>query len=111
VRASLAVIESLEYDWLVPAHGRVCDRDEALEHTAHHRERIDAQSERLHTLLAEPLTTEAAIAAVSREVGLSDDPAQYWLAVTTVKGYLSDLLRLGRAEFFVREHAGWWRAI
>jgi hypothetical protein len=36
-------------------------------------------------------------------------PAQYRLAVTTVKGYLSDLVRQGRAEFSVAEHAAWWR--
>jgi glyoxylase-like metal-dependent hydrolase (beta-lactamase superfamily II) len=111
VRSSLAVVESLDFDWLVPGHGVACDRGEALEHIAYHRKQMDELSERLHALLLEPLTTEQAIAALSREAGLSANAAQYWLAVTTVKGYLSDLLRQGRAEFFVSEHAGWWRAL
>lgn len=62
-------------------------------------------------LLAEPRTTEQTIAEVSRHVGLSESPAQYWLAVTTVKGYLSDLLREGLITFSVREHAGSWVAV
>lgn len=111
VRSSLRLIESLDFDWLVPAHGVPVTHDEALDHIEFHVARMDAITERLHELLTEPLTTEQAIAAVSREVGLSDNSAQYWLAVTTVKGYLSDLLRQGRAEFFVRDHAGWWRAV
>lgn len=111
VRSSLSVIESLEFDWLVPGHGVLCDRDEALAHVVHHVTRIDELSERIHTMLKTPATTEQVIAAMSREKGLSDNPAQYWLAVTTVKGYLSDLLRQGMAEFFVREHAGWWSAL
>ena len=46
---------------------------------------------------------------VSAERGLSDNPAQYWLAVTTVKGYLGDLLGRGLLEFSVVDHAGVWR--
>lgn len=111
VRSSLALIESLDFAWLVPGHGVPCERDEALRHVRFYRGRMDVLTERLYELLKEPLTTEQAIAALSREAGLSDNPAQYWLAVTTVKSYLSDLLREHRAEFFVRDHAGWWRAL
>jgi glyoxylase-like metal-dependent hydrolase (beta-lactamase superfamily II) len=111
VRSSLAVIERLEFDWMVPGHGIAVDREEALEHVAYHREQMDKWMERLHGMLAEPLTTEQAIGAMSAAAGLTDNAAQYWLAVTTVKGYLSDLLREGRAEFYVREHAGWWHAL
>lgn len=111
VRSSLGVIESLDFDWMVPGHGVPCDREAALDHVRYHRAQMDALTERLHELLKNGLTTEQAIAALSREVGLRDNAAQYWLAVTTVKGYLSDLLREGRAEFFVHEHAGWWKAL
>ena len=111
VRSSLSLIEGLDFAWMVPGHGVAVDRDEALEHIAYHRDQMDVMSERLHEMIAEPLTTEQAIAGLSKVAGLSDNSAQYWLAVTTVKGYLSDLLRQGRAEFFVREHAGWWHAL
>ena len=111
VRSSLSVIERLDFDWMVPGHGVPLERDEALEHVAHHREQTDQMSERLYAMMAEPITTEQAVAEMSEVAGLSNNAAQYWLAVTTVKGYLSDLLRQGRAEFFVREHAGWWHAL
>jgi glyoxylase-like metal-dependent hydrolase (beta-lactamase superfamily II) len=111
VRSSLKVIASLAFEWLVPGHGVPSGRDEALLDIAHHIRRLDEMSARLLAHLSEPLTTEQAIAALSRDAGLSDNSAQYWLAVTTVKGYLSDLVREGRAEFFVADHAGWWRAL
>jgi glyoxylase-like metal-dependent hydrolase (beta-lactamase superfamily II) len=111
VASSLSVIESLDFDFLVPGHGVPTGRDEALLDLANHRERMGQISASLLAHLAEPLTTEQAIAALSRDAGLSDNAAQYWLAVTTVKAYLSDLVRVGSAEFFVRDHAGWWRAV
>ena len=111
VASSLSVIESLEFEWLVPGHGVPTSREEALLDIANHRERMDTISASLLAHLAEPLTTEQAIAALSRDAGMSDNAAQYWLAVTTVKAYLSDLVRGGAAEFFVRDHAGWWRAV
>lgn len=111
VRSSLSVIESLDFRWLVPGHGVVCDRDEALEHVTYHRARVDALSEYIHGMLSSPLTTEQVVAEVSRESGTSDSRAQYWLAVTIVKGYLADLMRRGLVEFFVSEHLGWWRAV
>jgi glyoxylase-like metal-dependent hydrolase (beta-lactamase superfamily II) len=111
VDSSLAVIESLPFEWLVPGHGAPALREDALLDIANHRERMHDISRRLLAHLAEPRTTEQAIAALSRDAGLQDNPAGYWLAVTTVKGYLSDLVREGAAEFFVRDHAGWWHAL
>ena len=111
VDSSLAVIESLPFEWLVPGHGVPALREDALLDIANHRERMHDISRRLLAHLAEPLTTEQAIAALSRDAGLHDNSAGYWLAVTTVKGYLSDLVREGAAEFFVRDHAGWWHAL
>ena len=55
-----------------------------------------------------PHTTEEAIALVSEARHLSDNPAGYWLAVTTVKGYLGDLLGRGLLDFSVVNHAGVW---
>jgi len=111
VESSLSVIESLPFEWLVPGHGVPTPRDEALLDIANHRDRMRDIARRLLAHLTEPLTTEQAIAALSRDAGLQDNSAGYWLAVTTVKGYLSDLVREGMAEFFVRDHAGWWHAL
>lgn len=111
VAASLRVIEATEFECLVPGHGEPCDREAAESHILHHLERIDALELFLERTLRTARTTEEAIALVSEHVGLVDKPALYWLAVTTVKGYLGKLLSEGRIEFFVKEHSGWWRTV
>lgn len=111
VAESLRTIDALDFEWLVPGHGEPCDRAQASDHVGHHLERIAAIEAFLATALKKERTTEEAIALVSEHLGLSDNPAQYWLAVTTVKGYLGNLLSMEKIEFYVREHSGWWRAI
>jgi hypothetical protein len=93
----------------VPGHGEACDRERGSMHVEYHLSQIAEIEEFIIDALAEERTTEEAIALVSEYRGLSDKPAQYWLAVTTVKGFLGDLLARERLEFFVRNHAGWWR--
>jgi len=110
VATSLELIRGLDFDWLVPGHGELVDRETAEAHIDFHLERIEELEEWLLEALMVPRTTEEAIAMVSAERGLSDNPAQYWLAVTTVKGYLGDLLGRGLLEFSVVDHAGVWRA-
>lgn len=108
VVTSLELIRTLEYDWLVPAHGRPVDREESLHHIDFHIGQVRSIERFIAEHLSEPRSTEEIIALVSAERGLSDNPAQYWLAVTTVKGFLGDLQGRGEADFFVRDHAGWW---
>ena len=57
------------------------------------------------------MTTEGAVAFISRELGLPENQAVYWLAVTDVKGYLGELLDRGLIEFSVRNHVGWWQTV
>jgi len=109
VADSLRRMLDVDFDWLVPGHGVACDRAEAEDHIDFHLSQIAQIEEFIVSALAEARTTEEAIALVSEKRGLSDNPAQYWLAVTTVKGFLGDLLARGELEFFVRDHAGWWR--
>jgi glyoxylase-like metal-dependent hydrolase (beta-lactamase superfamily II) len=111
VAESLRTIETLEFDWLVPAHGRPLPREEAERHIEHHLGEIAQIEELIVEGLRAEKTTEEAIAMVSAERGLGDNPAQYWLAVTTVKGFLGNLLGRGEIEFFVRDHAGWWHTL
>ena len=111
VVTSLERIRSLSADWVVPAHGRPVPREEAERHIDFHLEQV----REIEALLLERLriehTTEQAIAMVSAQRGLVENPAAYWLAVATVKGYLGELLGRGQLEFFVRDHAGWWRTV
>jgi glyoxylase-like metal-dependent hydrolase (beta-lactamase superfamily II) len=110
VSESLKHVLDLEFDWLVPGHGELCDRAAAERHIGFHLKQLSLIEDLILKALTTEQTTEDVIALVSEDRGLSDGPAQYWLAVTTVKGFLGDLLNRGLIEFFVRKHAGWWRA-
>jgi glyoxylase-like metal-dependent hydrolase (beta-lactamase superfamily II) len=111
VAESLEAIRSLDFDWLVPGHGELVDRSTAEKDLDFHHEQIRGIEELLLRELREPHTTEEAIALVSRVRNLSNNPAGYWLAVTTVKGYLGGLLRRELLEFSVEDHAGVWRTV
>jgi len=111
VVASLEKIRSLEFGWLVPGHGVLSDRETAEKDIDFHLTQISDVEELLLEELRKPRTTEGAIALVSERRGLSDNPAQYWLAVTTVKGYLGNLLGRGLLEFSVEDHTGVWHTV
>jgi glyoxylase-like metal-dependent hydrolase (beta-lactamase superfamily II) len=108
VAESLERIRAVECEWLVPGHGRPIPREEADEHIDHHLAEIHSIEQLLLDRLVDPHTTEQAIALVSAERGLAENPAAYWLAVTTVKGFMGALLDRGELEFYVKEHSGWW---
>lgn len=111
VRSSLELIDSLDFEMLVPAHGWPVTKTESQAHLTHHLDRIDAICELILKALTEAKTTEEIIALVSCELGLVENPAQYWLAVTTVKGFLAYLMQQKQLEFYVRNHAGYWHAL
>jgi glyoxylase-like metal-dependent hydrolase (beta-lactamase superfamily II) len=109
VAASLKTIGGLDVEWIVPAHGRPIAKDEVALQVEHHIAQILSIEDFIVKTLATARTTEEIIALVSKERGISENPAQYWLAVTTVKGYLGNLLGRGLLEFSVVDHAGVWR--
>ena len=109
VTASLEKIRELEFDWLVPGHGELVDRATAEKDLTFHQNQVAGIEALILEELRRPHTTEQAIAMVSSRRGLSDNPAAYWLAVTTVKGYLGDLLGRRLLEFNVEDHCGVWR--
>jgi glyoxylase-like metal-dependent hydrolase (beta-lactamase superfamily II) len=111
VVASLERIAGVACEWVVPAHGRPIHGEEAMNHLAFHIAQVYEIQELLRAALRTALTTEQAVAFVSEARGLPGNAAAYWLAVTTVKGYLGELLARGDLEFFVHDHAGWWRTV
>lgn len=108
VAQSLERIREVDCNWVVPGHGRPIPREETDAHIDHHLAQIESIEGLLLDRLVEPHTTEQAIAMVSRERGLAQQPAAYWLAVTTVKGFMGALLDRGEVEFYVQGHSGWW---
>ncbi|PKQ19392.1 MAG: MBL fold metallo-hydrolase [Actinobacteria bacterium HGW-Actinobacteria-6] len=111
VAASLERIRTTPCTWIVPGHGRPIERAEAEEHIDFHLAQLAEIEALLLELLRPGLTTEQAVAAVSSARGLYENPASYWLAVTTVKGFLGGLLNRDAIEFFVHDHAGWWKTL
>lgn len=111
VKSSLRLIQGLEYDWLVPAHGHPVDKADSVLDVAHHIERIETIEALVLQELKKARTTEEIIARVSGALGLKENAAQYWLSVTTVKGFLGSLLERQMIEFYVRDYAGYWRTI
>jgi glyoxylase-like metal-dependent hydrolase (beta-lactamase superfamily II) len=110
VESSLNLIASLDFEWLVPAHGYPVRKDSSEAHINFHLERISAICDMILGELKKASTTEEIIAFSSRNLGLIENPAQYWLAVTTIKGFLANLLQRKQIEFYVDNHAGYWRA-
>ena len=108
---SLETIRATTCDWVVPGHGRPVTREAAEEHIDYHLSQIREIESLLLQGLAAGKTTEQAVALISRERGIVENPASYWLAVTTVKGFLGELLNKGLVEFYVSEHAGWWKTV
>lgn len=111
VVASLERIAAVPCEWIVPAHGCPVPRERAEHQLAHHVEQVYEVQDLLREGLRGGRTTEQAIAYVSEARGLAGNAAAYWLAVTTVKGYLGELLDRGEIEFTVRDHAGWWQTV
>jgi len=109
VAESLRTLRGLDFEWLVPGHGELVDRTTAEKDIEFHLSQIEQIEQLILERLRKPHTTEEAIAMVSEVRGLSDNPAQYWLAVTTVKGFLGGLMGKGQLEFSVENHAGVWR--
>jgi glyoxylase-like metal-dependent hydrolase (beta-lactamase superfamily II) len=111
VAQSLEAIRAVDFEWLVPGHGELTTRATAEADLTFHHDQIRAIEELLLVALKKPRTTEEAIALVSAERGLSSNPAGYWLAVTTVKGYLGNLLGRELLEFTVENHTGVWHTV
>jgi glyoxylase-like metal-dependent hydrolase (beta-lactamase superfamily II) len=108
---SLKVIRDLDWDWIVPGHGHPARREQAETDIDYHLGQIAEIEEMILDALKEPMSTEQTVALVASRRGLPSNPATYWLAVSTVKGFLGDLLSRGRVEFYVAEHTGWWHSV
>jgi glyoxylase-like metal-dependent hydrolase (beta-lactamase superfamily II) len=91
VRTSLAAIETLDFTLLVPGHGPVLTRQEALAGVKHHLARLDRIDELFLDILHTPMNIEDAAEALSSRLGLIDRMNRYWLTIVVVKAFLYSL--------------------
>jgi glyoxylase-like metal-dependent hydrolase (beta-lactamase superfamily II) len=108
-RRSLAVIRKTAFDWLVPGHGTVLSKEASAEHIALHLQRLEQIDDMILGLLQQASSTEEIIYAVLRELGVKDNLAQYWLAVTTIKGHLSGLVSTYKVAYDITDHRVYWK--
>lgn len=108
VKKTLMKIDAMNFKWLVPSHGKPLRKEETDGHVRRQIEQINKVEGIIMECLRTERTTENVISIVSRKLDLLETPAQYWLAVTTIKGFLSNLLNRKALEFFIRNHTGYW---
>jgi glyoxylase-like metal-dependent hydrolase (beta-lactamase superfamily II) len=108
-RRSLEAIKSTAFDWLVPSHGAVMSKDESDGQIAVHLEQLAQIDELILRLLKDARSTEELIYAVLKDLNVQDNPAQYWLSVTTIKGHLSGLVSTYKVAWDVTDHRVYWK--
>ncbi len=91
VRESLNTITTIDYDLLIPAHGKPINRDESLEHIAFELERLKEIDEIILELLVTPMRTEDLAQVFSKQLNLLDRLNQYWITLVVIKGFLVNL--------------------
>jgi len=108
-RRSLNAIKNTAFDWLVPSHGQIMSKNESADQIALHLERLAEIDAIILRLLESPRSTEDLIHAVLKELNAQDNLAQYWLAVTTIKGHLSGLVSTYNVTYDIADHRVYWR--
>lgn len=108
-RRSLNAIATTAFDWLVPGHGSVLSKEASSEHIALHLQRLQQVDDTILGLLERASSTEEIIYAVLRELDVKDNLAQYWLAVTTIKGHLSGLVSTYQVAYDITDHRVYWK--
>ncbi len=108
-RRSLRKIRSTAFDWLVPSHGAIMSKEESAEQIELHLTRLAQIDEMILRLLSVPRSTEELIFLVLDELGVEDNLAKYWLAVTTIKGHLSGLVSTYKVAYAITNHRVYWQ--
>jgi hypothetical protein len=93
----------------VLGHGTVLSKEASIEQIALHLQRLEQIDELILGLVERARSMEEIIYAVLRKVGVKDNLAQYWLAVTTIKGHLSGLVSRFRVAYEITDHRVYWK--
>ncbi len=108
-RRSLRAIQNSTFEWLVPSHGTIMSKEESAEQIDLHLDRLAQIDDLILRLLSPPRSTEDLIFLVLKELGIEDNLAKYWLAVTTIKGHLSGLVSTYRVAYTIMDHRVYWQ--
>lgn len=110
-RRSIDAIKSVQYEWLVPAHGTILSKEEGDLNADVHLARLKAIDDMILNLLSKPRSTEELICLLLKALNIEDNLARYWLSVTTIKGHLSGLVSAYKVTYYITNHRVYWKAI
>ncbi|AEE13691.1 hypothetical protein Thena_0039 [Thermodesulfobium narugense DSM 14796] len=111
VKNSLERIANIDFDYLVPGHGKILSKKEAIEEIGYHIERINEIDNLILRLLESPCSTEEIISDVLSSLEINNSLAQYWIAVTVIKSHLSALTRINKVDFFLENARVYWERV
>ncbi len=107
-RNSLKKIKTLDFEWLIPAHGSLLSHSESLENIDYHLKRLDMIDEMILNFLSSPLKTEELAESLSKQLNLINRLNQYWLTIVILKGFLCSLYERGLISCEYDEYQAKW---
>lgn len=109
IRKSLYKLKNIEYDILVPAHGKPLNRDESIEHIDYELERLEEIDQIILDLLKNPIRTEDLAKKLSYKLNLLDRLNQYWLTLVVLKSFLCGLYERNLIECSYEDYQAKWK--
>ncbi len=110
VLASLEKIEGTEFQYYLPAHGQLADRQSLREVTGCYREVIFGIQRFIKSCLDKPSSTEEIVSKTAAYRGIKLVSAQqYYLTKTSVCGYLGWLSNIGETEMLFENNRVLWK--
>ncbi|CAJ37167.1 MBL fold metallo-hydrolase [Methanocella arvoryzae] len=110
-RKSLETIIRSKAEFVLPSHGVLLNRDQAVELAEVNLKGIDMLEEAVIAILGrEERTVEEMVSLVGRKLGIRDDFSMHIVCETTVRSMLYMLNRRKEADYELRGHKVYWKA-
>lgn len=92
---SVRKLRELNVDRIVPGHGSILNRDEAVEHAEYYLNRIKVIDDMVLNTVQKPTSMDKIISTIATQLGVESNVFQHLLSSTTIKGHLTSLLKRG----------------
>jgi len=92
---SVKKLLELDVDRIVPGHGSILNRDEAMKHAEYYLSRIEAIDDMVLNTVRKPTSMDEIISIIATKLGVESNVFQHLLSSTTIKGHLTSLLQRG----------------